>query len=148
MVRRPSCQCGGGSSRASPGPAEQRPQTPAPARGGILSVTVSHGDQSLGKAAGAPPIPASRGWRGGVSKARGGTENWRGKGRGPSNLQTLRGGAVLSTAWTPGVGGGGARSWCPWPRALNLSPSLPRSREYGRGLRRGETRGVSDTCSL
>lgn len=50
-----------------PGPAEQRPQTPAPARGGISPVTVSHGDQSLEMAAGAPPIPTRRGWRGGVS---------------------------------------------------------------------------------
>ena len=67
MVRRPSCQCGGGSSRASPSTAEQCPRTPAPAGGGISPVTIIHGDQALCTAAGSPPIPASRRWRGGVS---------------------------------------------------------------------------------
>lgn len=67
MVHRPSCQCGGGSSRASPSTAEQCPQTPAPAGGGISLVTIIHGDQSVGTAAGAPPILTSRRWRGGVS---------------------------------------------------------------------------------
>ncbi|XP_014396980.1 PREDICTED: uncharacterized protein C1orf122 homolog [Myotis brandtii] len=47
MVRRPSCQCGGGSSRASPSTAEQCPQTPAPAGGGNVS-----------SKPGAPPQPA------------------------------------------------------------------------------------------
>lgn len=37
MVRRPSCQCGGGSSRASPSTAEQCPQTLALAGGRDLA---------------------------------------------------------------------------------------------------------------
>ena len=37
MVRRPSCQCGGGSSRASSSTAEQCPQTPALAGGRDLA---------------------------------------------------------------------------------------------------------------
>lgn len=43
---------------------------------------------------------------------------------------------------------GEEESWRRWPRALNLSPTTLRSRRCGRGLRRGGTRGSSDTCSL
>lgn len=50
-----------------PSTAEQCPQTPAPAGGGVSPLAIIHGDQSLGTAAGCPPIPASRGWEGGVS---------------------------------------------------------------------------------
>lgn len=43
-----------------PSTAEQCPQTPAPAGGGVSLVTIIHGDQSLGIAVGDPPILASR----------------------------------------------------------------------------------------